>query len=117
LEDSNTVFLSTKVCGIEIDPASIAYANHNATINSIDNVAFHSGASETLFDAVTKDLKWAGDKTTLIVDPPRKGCDAGFLKQVVAFLPRRVVYVSCNVHTSKPSCHSGWKCALISSFN
>ncbi|KAI5453138.1 tRNA(m5U54)methyltransferase [Naganishia albida] len=89
----------TKVCGIEIDPASIAYANHNATINSIDNVAFHSGASETLFDAVTKDLKWAGDKTTLIVDPPRKGCDAGFLKQVVAFLPRRVVYVSCNVHT------------------
>ncbi|KAJ9102529.1 hypothetical protein QFC21_002930 [Naganishia friedmannii] len=91
--------LNTKVCGIEIDPASIAYANHNATINSISNVEFHSGASETLFDAVTKDLKWAGDKTTLIVDPPRKGCDAGFLKQVVAFLPRRVVYVSCNVHT------------------
>ncbi|KAJ9125899.1 hypothetical protein QFC24_002684 [Naganishia onofrii] len=91
----------TKVCGIEIDPASIAYANHNSTINSITNVEFHSGASETLFDAVTKDLKWAGDKTTLIVDPPRKGCDAGFLKQVVAFLPRRVVYVSCNVHTSK----------------
>ncbi|GHJ87761.1 hypothetical protein NliqN6_4163 [Naganishia liquefaciens] len=89
----------TKVCGIEIDPASIAYANHNASINGIDNVAFHSGASEALFDAVTQDLRWDGDKTTLIVDPPRKGCDAGFLKQVVAFLPRRVVYVSCNVHT------------------
>lgn len=92
---------STNVCGIEIDPNSIAYATHNATLNKISNVSFHAGASESIFDPIIKKLAWNGDKTTLIVDPPRKGCDDGFLKQVVAFKPKRIVYVSCNVHTSE----------------
>ena len=39
------------------------------------------------------------DRTVVILDPPRKGCDADFLAQLLRFGPRRVVYVSCNVHT------------------
>ena len=35
----------------------------------------------------------------MVLDPPRKGCDADFLGQLLRFGPRRVVYVSCNVHT------------------
>lgn len=35
----------------------------------------------------------------VIIDPPRKGCDERFLKQLVEFGASRVVYVSCNVHT------------------
>ena len=35
----------------------------------------------------------------MVIDPPRKGCDESFLKQLLNFGPRRVVYVSCNVHT------------------
>lgn len=31
--------------------------------------------------------------------PPRKGCDEGFLGQLVAVAPQTLVYVSCNVHT------------------
>jgi tRNA (uracil-5-)-methyltransferase len=31
--------------------------------------------------------------------PPRKGCDEPFLKQLIAFGPQSIVYVSCNVHT------------------
>lgn len=31
--------------------------------------------------------------------PPRKGCDEPFLKQLLDFKPITVVYVSCNVHT------------------
>lgn len=89
----------TSVCGIEIDPQSIAYARHNAKVNKITNTAFHAGASESLFDTVTQDLGWQGQHTTLILDPPRKGCDQSFLDQVVRFNPRRIVYVSCNVHT------------------
>lgn len=68
-------------------------------MNKITNAAFHAGASESLFDTVTQSLAWPGDRTTLIVDPPRKGCDSGFLGQVVRFNPKRIVYVSCNVHT------------------
>ena len=35
----------------------------------------------------------------MVIDPPRKGCDESFLSQLLKFGPRRVVYVSCNVHT------------------
>ena len=34
-----------------------------------------------------------------MIDPPRKGCDADFLRQLLEFRPRRLVYVSCNGHT------------------
>ncbi|KAI9666803.1 MAG: tRNA(m5U54)methyltransferase [Alyxoria varia] len=37
--------------------------------------------------------------TAVILDPPRKGCDLNFLRQLRDFGPQRVVYVSCNVHT------------------
>ena len=33
------------------------------------------------------------------IDPPRKGCDSGFLQQLFAFGPRAVVYVSCDPAT------------------
>lgn len=31
----------------------------------------------------------------MILDPPRKGCDALFLDQLLDFSPNRIVYVSC----------------------
>ena len=38
-------------------------------------------------------------KTAVVIDPPRKGCSAGFLAQLFAFGPGKVVYVSCNPAT------------------
>jgi tRNA (uracil-5-)-methyltransferase len=38
------------------------------------------------------------DRTVLLVDPPRKGCDEKFIQQLLAFRCKTVVYVSCNVH-------------------
>jgi tRNA (uracil-5-)-methyltransferase len=35
----------------------------------------------------------------IVIDPPRKGCDDEFIRQVVKFRPAVLVYVSCNVHT------------------
>ena len=35
----------------------------------------------------------------MVIDPPRKGCDESFLRQLLRYSPARVVYVSCNVHT------------------
>jgi tRNA (uracil-5-)-methyltransferase len=34
-----------------------------------------------------------------MTQPPRKGCDEPFLRQLLDFKPITVVYVSCNVHT------------------
>ena len=36
---------------------------------------------------------------SLIIDPPRKGCDEDFLKQTLDFHPERIIYVSCEPAT------------------
>ena len=35
----------------------------------------------------------------MVIDPPRKGCDESFLRQLFEFRPRAVVYVSCDPAT------------------
>ena len=37
--------------------------------------------------------------TAVIIDPPRKGSDESFLRQLFAYAPRAVVYVSCDPAT------------------
>lgn len=44
-------------------------------------------------------VKFPPDETVVVVDPSRKGCDEGFLRQLLSYAPKRVCYVSCNVHT------------------
>lgn len=74
---------------------SIKYAKINAEINGLKNIRFLAGSAEAIFE----DLTFDASKTTILIDPPRKGCDEAFLKQLLAFSPKRIVYVSCNVHT------------------
>ncbi|KAL7958075.1 S-adenosyl-L-methionine-dependent methyltransferase [Trichoderma compactum] len=83
--------------GIDIAADSIASARQNAALNGLgeDRCKFIAADAGELFKSVTYDP----DRTTVILDPPRKGCDADFLAQLRRFGPRRVVYVSCNVHT------------------
>lgn len=83
--------------GIDIADQSIAFARTNATAN-------HLPASQANFIAADagelfKSVRYDPDETVVVLDPPRKGCDTDFLSQLLRFGPRRVVYVSCNVHT------------------
>ncbi|KAL6879543.1 S-adenosyl-L-methionine-dependent methyltransferase [Trichoderma longibrachiatum] len=83
--------------GIDIAADSIASARQNAALNGLgeDRCKFIAADAGQLF----KSVEYNPDQTTVILDPPRKGCDADFLGQLRRFGPRRVVYVSCNVHT------------------
>lgn len=81
--------------GIDISPPSIASANQNAKANNISNAKFMAADATALFREVT----YPPDETVVVIDPPRKGCDDAFLQQLLNYAPRRVVYVSCNVHT------------------
>ena len=87
-----------KVAGIELSQSSIESARRNAKLNSIpdEKISFLSGEAQNIF-ATVKDFP--PDKTVVVIDPPRKGCDDLFLKQLLKFRPSTVVYVSCNVHT------------------
>lgn len=81
--------------GIDIAGASIVSARENAAANKVSNASFMTADASKLFEQVT----YPHDKTVVIIDPPRKGCDDPFLQQLLKFGPRRIVYVSCNVHT------------------
>ncbi|KAI4270927.1 MAG: hypothetical protein LQ337_006376 [Flavoplaca oasis] len=90
--------LFTSTLGIDISPSSITSARLNASLNSTTNTTFTTGDAGDIF-AEAKKRYGNGDECVVVVDPPRKGCDKGFLEQLLSFKPRRVVYVSCNVHT------------------
>ncbi|MCJ1484109.1 tRNA(m5U54)methyltransferase [Schaereria dolodes] len=81
--------------GIDISPASILSAKLNAKQNNISNATFISADAPALF----KEVAYPPSETVIVIDPPRKGCDDAFLQQLLCFGPRRIVYVSCNVHT------------------
>lgn len=88
----------TTIAGIELSSESIAAATENASLNDLSpsKITFRAGDASHIFDAVPD---FPPEKTALIIDPPRKGCDTNFLNQVLRFRCSKVVYVSCNVHT------------------
>lgn len=90
----------TTSIGIDISPASIAQASKNAALNNLppDSVRFLAGDANALFDAFNAQ-DFPPDETAVVIDPPRKGCDEGFITQLMRYGPKRVCYVSCNVHT------------------
>lgn len=86
-----------KVLGVEISERAVEFAKRNAQLNQIgeDQCDFIQGKAEKLFEHID----FPKEKTGVILDPPRKGCDEIFLKQLSEFEPNRIVYVSCNVHS------------------
>ena len=87
----------TQVAGIELSADSIRFATHNAELNGLAHkVSFRAGDAAQIFSAVAD---FPSDRTALVVDPPRKGCDEAFIRQLLRFRAQTIVYVSCNVHT------------------
>lgn len=86
-----------KVYGVEIVPQAIEDARRNAEINGIHNAEFFVGkAEEVLPEQFEKNHVHAD---VIVVDPPRKGCDAVCLDTILKMRPERVVYVSCDSAT------------------
>src|ERR1039457_2861081 len=84
-----------RVVGVEVSESSVAFARENAAANAIPNATFLAGDASAIFSG----LGFPGDDTAVVIDPPRKGCDEAFLRQLFGFRPRAVVYVSCDPAT------------------
>ncbi|GCE97475.1 tRNA(m5U54)methyltransferase [Zygosaccharomyces mellis] len=84
-----------KVTGVEISADSVSFAEANAKNNGVKNCNFIVGKAEKLFESIDT----PNDRTSVILDPPRKGCDELFMKQLSEYYPARIVYISCNVHS------------------
>lgn len=85
-----------KVYGVEIVPEAIEDARVNAELNGMSHVQFEVGASE---DVIPRWKEQGVEADVIVVDPPRKGCDAKLLETILEMKPERVVYVSCNPAT------------------
>jgi len=85
-----------EVIGIEAVEAASADAARNARLNGRANCRFEAGDAAELLE----ELKEEGKKFDLIVlNPPRKGCDEGVLRDAAELAPRRIIYVSCSPGT------------------
>ncbi len=109
-----SLFMATgakQVCGVEIIPQAIEDARENARINGLHNTTFFVGKAEEVLPAFYQEqsrrTNGQGDKKqadmlhpdVIVVDPPRKGCDAACLDTMLKMAPERIVYVSCDSAT------------------
>ncbi|MBR4759158.1 MAG: 23S rRNA (uracil(1939)-C(5))-methyltransferase RlmD [Lachnospiraceae bacterium] len=86
-----------KVYGVEIVEEAIEDAKRNAALNNIQNAEFYVGKSEEILPEKHQNEGVSAD--VIVVDPPRKGCDAKLLETILSIAPKRVVYVSCDPAT------------------
>lgn len=86
-----------KVIGVESVPEAILDAKENAKNNKIDNVEFFVGDMKEVF--TTEFIKQHGKPDVIITDPPRDGMHKKVVEQILAILPEKIVYVSCNSAT------------------
>ena len=84
------------VHGWESVPEAARDARQNARANGIENAHFHAG------DVLAGLAERGGlpDPDVVVLDPPRAGLHPRVVPSVVALAPRRIVYVSCNVHAA-----------------
>ncbi len=81
--------------GVEVNADAVKRAQSNALLNHAANCEFLTGTAEAIF----AQAKFPSAETAVILDPPRAGCDEGFLRQLLAYNPARIVYVSCDPAT------------------
>ena len=86
-----------KVYGVEIVKEAIDDARLNAKMNGFDNAEFFVGKAEEVLPREYEKNGVSAD--TIVVDPPRKGCDSKLLETMVKMAPKRIVYVSCDPAT------------------
>ena len=84
------------VIGIESGYSAIEDAKANALLNGIANTEF-------IADDLQKGLKALIQRKlradVIVLDPPRAGATLKTLERVLAFVPQKIVYVSCNPST------------------
>mgnify|MGYP001220958995 CR=1 FL=1 len=83
--------------GVDIDKQCILPARRNMELRDIANGEFILGKTEEHMDALL--AKFTAPNTTVILDPPRKGCHQNGLQMLADAAPAQVIYVSCHPAT------------------
>ncbi|HEY5042574.1 MAG TPA: class I SAM-dependent RNA methyltransferase [Verrucomicrobiae bacterium] len=83
--------------GVEYDQLAVAAARQNAASRKIANGEFISAKVEEVLPELLQ--KFSPEKTSVILDPPRKGCWPATLELLRQTRPAQVIYVSCHPAT------------------
>jgi len=81
------------VVGVEIIANAVLNSVYNANINKITNAKF------LLNDATLAIKNLNGEYNTIVVDPPRAGLTKEVVEAILTYEPKRLIYVSCDMHT------------------
>jgi 23S rRNA (uracil1939-C5)-methyltransferase len=85
--------LAAQVYGIETDAGAVRAATDNARRLGLAHCDFYAGRTERLLFYTLRQCEL--DRTCLVLDPPRSGCERPVLKTLRDQRPRRILYVSC----------------------
>jgi 23S rRNA (uracil1939-C5)-methyltransferase len=84
--------------GIEIVPEAVNCANElaekNGLIGKMINIC---GRVEDKLKPLLVSLK--NPEFTIVIDPPRKGCDITVIRTILELKPKKIIYISCNPAT------------------
>jgi len=83
--------------GVEYDQLAIKAARQNAALRKITNGEFVAAKVEVILPELLQ--KFTPEKTSVILDPPRKGCWPETLELLRQTRPAQVIYVSCHPAT------------------
>jgi len=83
--------------GVELDRLAIQAARKNAAARGLTNGEFVAGAAEDLLPAIMS--RFPAQTTTVLLDPPRKGCQPETLQMLRRVRPAQLIYVSCHPAT------------------
>jgi tRNA/tmRNA/rRNA uracil-C5-methylase (TrmA/RlmC/RlmD family) len=83
--------------GVELDQLAIRAARRNASARGRRNGEFVAGAAEEILPECLR--KFRSEATTVLLDPPRKGCRPELLEMLRQARPSQIIYVSCHPAT------------------
>jgi len=83
--------------GVELDRLAIQAARKNAERRQITNGEFIAAPVEVILPELVKKL--SPGQTTVLLDPPRKGCWPAILELLRQTRPAQIIYVSCHPAT------------------
>jgi 23S rRNA (uracil1939-C5)-methyltransferase len=85
-----------RVYGVESSASAVRDARFNGEAQGVNNVSWIAGRAEDEFATLAATLP---QLDTVIIDPPRQGCDRRLLTHLVSSRAQKIIYVSCDLAT------------------
>jgi 23S rRNA (uracil1939-C5)-methyltransferase len=87
-----------RVIGVDEIRNAVGDAERNAALNGLKNTRFIASQAEQ-FISRNRDFSFSREALTVVLDPPRAGCDPRVLDALGRLRPSNIIYVSCDPGT------------------